>query len=81
MKVLEGRPVEKKILLPGILFTSQEPDAVRAYKQRLVDGIQESLGPGAELGVFWSTEPSNLVKLCMISPVEAVSFLPFNTIE
>jgi ABC-type sugar transport system substrate-binding protein len=37
VKVLEGRPVEKKRLLPGVLFTRQELDAVRAYKQRLGD--------------------------------------------
>ena len=37
VKILSGQPVEKKVLLPGILFTRQKPDEVRAYKQRLVE--------------------------------------------
>jgi sugar transport system substrate-binding protein len=37
VKVLDGQPVEKKLLLPGILFTREEPEAVRTYQRRLVE--------------------------------------------
>jgi ABC-type sugar transport system substrate-binding protein len=37
VKVLDGKAVEKKIVLPGILFSREKPDDVRAYKQRLLD--------------------------------------------
>jgi len=35
VKALRGQPVEKDVLLPGILFTRERPDEVRAYKAYL----------------------------------------------
>lgn len=37
VKVLHGEAVEKKHLLPGILYTHEEPEAVRAYLKRLAE--------------------------------------------
>ncbi len=36
LKTLKGEPVEKSLSLPGILLTREDPDAVRAFKARLI---------------------------------------------
>jgi ABC-type sugar transport system substrate-binding protein len=35
VKVLTGEPVEKKVRLPGVLFTRERPDEVKEYRKRL----------------------------------------------
>jgi len=35
VKVLNGQPVAKKVRLPGVLFTRERPDEVKAYVKRL----------------------------------------------
>ncbi|MHC4248708.1 MAG: substrate-binding domain-containing protein, partial [Planctomycetota bacterium] len=35
LKVLEGKPVEKKVSMPGVLLSRDDPDGVRAFQKRL----------------------------------------------
>jgi len=35
VRVLNGEPVEKRVRLPGVLFTRERPDEIKQYKERL----------------------------------------------
>ena len=37
VQVAGGQPVEKSKVLPGVLFTRNRPEQVKAYRSRLTD--------------------------------------------